>query len=298
MKSSPEALEAMARTLEESGRYRVLRRLDGPRFDMAPPVGQIRQGIVLDLETTGLDCRAHEIIEIGLVPFSYDVGGRIVAVGEPFSRLRQPAAPIPPEITRLTGLTDAMVQGHVLDPDEVAAFIDPVALVVAHNASFDRRFAEAFCPAFAQKPWACSYAQIDWRTAGFESGKLAFLAAGYGFFHDGHRAVDDGLATLEILAAPLPGADGTGLQALLAAARRTSVRIWAENAPYDLKDVLKARGYRWNGEAGAAPRAWFIDIDQADHAAEVAFLRAEIYRGEIDPLSRTITAFERFSERA
>ena len=298
MTPSPEALEAMARSLEESGRYRVLRRLDGPRFEMAPPVGQIRQGVILDLETTGLDSRTHEIVEFGIVPFSYDAGGRIVAVGEPFSRLRQPATPIPPEITRLTGLTDAMVEGHRVDPEEVAAFIAPAALVVAHNAGFDRKFAERFCPAFAQKPWACSYTQIDWKMAGFESGKLAFLAAGYGFFHEGHRAIHDGLATLEILAAPLPGTDGSGLQALLAAARRTSVRIWAENAPYDLKDVLKARGYRWNGEAGPAPRAWFIDVDEPDHAAEVAFLRAEIYRGEIDPLSKKITAFERFSERA
>lgn len=108
----------------------------------------------------------------------------------------------------------------------------------------------------------------------------------------------DCLATLELLSAPLPRSDGSGFQRLLASARRTSVRIWAENSPYDLKDVLKARGYRWNGEAGPAPRAWYIDVDEADRDAEIAFLRAEIYRGEIDLLTRRITAFERFSERA
>ena len=297
MTSAPDELEAMARTLEASGRYRVLRRLDRLRHIEAAPVGVLRQGIVLDLETTGLDPRKHEIIEFGLVPFTYDVGGRIVAVGEPFSRLRQPAEPISAEITKLTGLTDDMVQGQSVDPAEVAAFIAPAALIIAHNASFDRRFAEAFCPAFAEKAWACSYTQIDWKTAGFESGKLAFLAAGYGFFHEGHRASHDGLATLEILSAPLPGSDGSGFQTLLAAARKASIRIWAENSPYDLKDVLKARGYRWNGEPGPAPKAWYIDVEEADRDAEVAFLRSEIYRGEIDPLMKKITAFERFSDQ-
>jgi DNA polymerase-3 subunit epsilon len=292
-----EDLEAMARALEASGRYRVLRRLDGPRTLGGEAVGQLRQGIILDLETTGLDPAQDEIIEFGLVPFSYDAGGRVVAVGEPFSRLRQPSRPIPPEITRLTGLTDAMVAGQSVDPAEVEAFIDGAALIIAHNASFDRRFAEAFCPAFAVKPWACSYSQIDWKACGLESGKLAFLAFAYGFFHDGHRAHHDCLATLEILASPLPGTDGTGLQALLAAARKTSVRIWAENAPYDLKDVLKARGYRWNGEPGPSPRAWWIDVDAADQAAELAFLEAEIYRGEVHLPARRITAFERFSQR-
>lgn len=298
MSHTPEDLETMAQVLEHSGRYRVLRQLDSPRHLAPQTSGPTRLGIMLDLETTGLDPRRDEIIEIGMAPFHYDAGGRIVSIGEPFSRLRQPTKPIPPEITQLTGLTDEIVAGQVIDPAEVAAFVEPAALVVAHNASFDRRFAEAFCPSLALKPWACSYTQIDWRSAGFESGKLAYLAAGYGFFHDGHRAAHDCLATLKLLSAPLPKSDSTGFERLLVSARRASVRIWAENSPFDLKDVLKARGYRWNGEPGPAPRAWYIDVDEADKAAEIAFLRAEIYRGEFDPLTRRITAFERFSERA
>ncbi|MDR7232746.1 DNA polymerase-3 subunit epsilon [Caulobacter sp. BE264] len=287
----------MAKALEASGRYRVLRKLDAPRFEMRPAVGQVRQGVILDLETTGLDPKVDEIIEIGMVPFTYDVGGQIVSVGEPFSRLRQPSKPIPAEITKVTGITDAMVEGEVIDPAEVEAFIAEAALIIAHNASFDRRFAERFCPGFASKPWACSFSQIDWRAAGHESGKLAFLAASYGFFHDGHRAHHDCLATLEILAAPLAGSSGSGLQALLIAARKPTVRVFAENSPFELKDVLKARGYRWNGEAGPSPRAWWIDVEEADLAAELDYLQTQIYRGEVHLPTRKISAFERFSER-
>lgn len=281
MTSSPDDLEAMAQTLEASGRYRVLRRLAAPRFALGSAIGQVRRGIILDLETTGLDPKTDEIIEIGMVPFDYDVGGQIVSVGAPFSRLRQPSKPIPPEITKVTGITDAMVEGQVIDAAEVEAFIGEAALIIAHNAAFDRRFAERFCPGFVAKPWACSLSQIDWKGAGHESGKLAFLAVAYGFFHDGHRAHHDCLATLEILGAPLAGTDGTGLQALLVAARKASVRIFAENSPFELKDVLKARGYRWNGEAGPSPRAWWIDVDETALGAELDYLQAEIYRGEV-----------------
>jgi DNA polymerase-3 subunit epsilon len=139
--------------------------------------------------------------------------------------------------------------------------------------------------------------QVDWKAHGFEGTKLSYLATQYGFFHDGHRGEIDCHATLEVLATPLPSGR-TALAHLLETARRASVRIWAENSPFDLKDVLKARGYRWNGDPGPSPRAWYIDIDEADRDAEVEFLRQEIYRGEFEPLMRKITAFERFSDRA
>lgn len=238
-----------------------------------------------------------EIIEFSMLPFHYDDAGRVVAVGEAFSRLRQPGAPISAEITRITGIDDAMVEGQAIDPEEVAAFAEAAVLIIAHNAAFDRRFAERFAPALALKAWACSMSQIDWKAHGVESAKLAYLAAHCGFFHGGHRAEHDCHATLEVLATPLGESGATGLAQLLDKARRPSWRIWAEHSPYDLKDVLKARGYRWNGETGPAPRAWYIDVDETGREAEIAFLRAEIYRGEIDPLMRRLTAFERFSDR-
>ncbi len=140
-------LEAMAARLEASGAYRVARRLDLARHLHADLGEPTRLGLVLDVETTGLDPRADEIIELAMLPFLYTETGRITAVLPPFSRLRQPTRPIPETITRLTGITDAMVAGHSIDPDDVAAFVAPADLVIAHNAKFDRPFAEAFCPA-------------------------------------------------------------------------------------------------------------------------------------------------------
>jgi len=55
--------------------------------------------------------------------------------------------------TALTGITNDMVAGKVIDPAEVTVFADPADLVIAHNASFDRSFVERFCDVFVHKPW-------------------------------------------------------------------------------------------------------------------------------------------------
>lgn len=294
---TPDAdLESMAATLEASGEFRVLRLLKPP-VAAAPTEPGARLGLFVDLETTGLDPARHEIIEIAMVPFSYTLDGRICGYGEPFNQLRQPSVPIPPEITALTGIDDAMVEGKAIDPADVARFAAPAALVVAHNAGFDRRFAERFCDVFTTKAWACSMSEIDWSDEGFEGAKLAYLAMAQGFFYERHRAVHDCAAAIELLARPLPRSGMTGLQRLLASARTPSWRIWAENSPFDLKDMLKARGYRWNGEGNAAPRAWFVDVAESQKDAELAFLRAEIYQCEIELRAKRIDAYDRFSDR-
>jgi DNA polymerase-3 subunit epsilon len=288
----------MAAALEASGFYRVLRKLQ-PRARISEADGApARTGLFVDVETTGLDPARCEIIELAMVPFTYGLDGQVFEIGEPFHRLREPSQPIPPEVTAITGLTDAMVAGHVIDPAEVSAFAAPAALVIAHNAAFDRRFLERYADVFTTKPWACSMTQVSWAEEGFEGAKLAYLAAGAGFFYDKHRAVHDCLAAVELLSRPLPKSGRLAMQVLLERARKPSWRIWAENSPFELKDALKARGYRWNGEGNGAPKAWYIDVADAEREAELAFLRAEIYRGEIDLLVRRIDAHDRFSDRS
>jgi DNA polymerase-3 subunit epsilon len=290
-------LERMIQALEGSGRYRVLRQLT-PRPNVAPTEGAlVRKGLFVDVETTGLEPDRHEIIELAMVPFTYGVEGQIYAVGEPFNQLREPSGPIPSEITTITGIDDDMVAGKTIDPAAVDAFVASADLVIAHNASFDRRFLERFSQGFNAKPWACSMTQIDWVAEGFEGAKLSYLAFGAGFFYDRHRAVHDCLAAIELLETRLPRSGDLALTQLLARARAPTWRVWAERSPFDLKDVLKARGYRWNADGGAAPKAWYIDVAQNELDAEVAFLSNEIYLGEVQPLTRRIDATDRFSDR-
>jgi DNA polymerase III subunit epsilon len=288
--------EATAAAMEASGRYRVLHRLEMQKVPSVAEPGT-RIGMFIDLETTGLDPGSDEIIEIAMIPFFYTTDGVVRGIGEPFNQLRQPTVPIPREVTALTGIDDAMVKGKAIDPEEVAQFAAPAALIVAHNAGFDRRFMERFCDAFSKKPWACSMSEIEWQAEGFEGTKLAYLAMANGFFYERHRAVHDCAAAIELLTHPLPRSCVNGLQRLLASARAPSWRIWAERAPYDIKDVLKARGYRWNGEDNGQPRSWWIDVQDSQKEAEIAFLCQEIYHREMPVSSRRLTAYNRFSDR-
>lgn len=296
MSSEPD-LAAMAEILRASGRYRVQRRLEPRRTFSAPDGSATRTALFVDVETTGLDPYKDEIIELAMVPFTYGLDGRIFEIGEPFEGLHEPERPIPENITQLTGITDAMVAGQHIDPAEVSSFASAVDLVIAHNAAFDRRFVERLSEVFATKPWACSMSQVDWASEGYEGTKLTYLAAGAGFFYDRHRAAHDCHAAIELLATALPISGVPAMSQLLDQARRPSWRIWAENSPFDLKDTLKARGYRWNGDSNSSPRAWYIDVDDQARETELAYLRGEIYKREIKLLEHKITAYNRFSDR-
>ena len=294
----PTAMECLARTLERSGGYKVLRRLDLP-FTPLPDHLEGKLALMVDVETSGLDSTTDEIVELAAVPFQYDAAGRVIAVHEPFDQLRDPGRPIPAEVTRLTGIDDAMVRGKVLDLAAVEGLASRAALIVAHNASFDRAFLERLAPIFAEMPWACSMADLPWREVGLTTLKLEALAAGAGFFYDAHRAGDDCLAAIELLRRTLPGTDRLAMAELLRSARRKTVRITAAGAPFDRKDLLKLRGYRWRETAeGGDSKAWVVELSAEALDAEIRFLRLEVYGADVDLPITPITAFSRYSARA
>jgi DNA polymerase III subunit epsilon len=298
MQNQNEEAEILARRLEATGNYKVLRRLVPPD-PVATPAGYgDRFGIIIDLETTGLDASKHEILEVAMVKFRYSNGGQITGVTDIFQAFNQPSAHIPAEIIELTGITDGMVAGHKIDTAAIELFVANSNIVIAHNAAFDRRFAEKYWSPFEHKHWACSATGIEWQKYGFGGIKLSYLLTQSGFFHEAHRALDDCYATLEILARELPSTSTTALAVLLDRARRKSFRIWAENTPFQLKDALKRRLYRWNDGSDGRPRAWHIDVDECNRDAELDFLRKEIYRRDVEIDCREVTALDRFSSRA
>ncbi|GLS34891.1 hypothetical protein GCM10010869_04790 [Mesorhizobium tianshanense] len=218
--------------------------------------------------------------------------GDVVGV---FSALRQPSGSIPAEITRLTGITDEMVAGQTIDLVALDALIEPADLIIAHNAGFDRPFCEHLSPSFIPKPWACSVTEIRWADHGFEGNKLGYLVGQSGLFHDGHRATDDCHALLEILARPIASGDVTPFAELYAASQRLRVRVWAENSPFEMKDHLKARGYRWSDGSDGRPKAWWTEIAEVTLDDELRFLRGDIYRWpEAEPLMQRLSAADRF----
>jgi len=276
--------------------YRVLRRLMPQATSDARQPGE-KIGLVLDVETLGLNPVKDEVIELGMVKFAYSEQDEVTRIIGEFRGFQQPSVPIPSEITELTGITDAMVTGQAIDAAQVEVFAAESNIVIAHNAGFDRRFAERFWPIFQQKPWACSATQIDWRRHKITGAKLDYILAAFGYFHDAHRATDDCHALVAILRRTLPHAQSSGLSALLAEARKDGHRVWAESSPYELKNTLKKRGYRWSDGSDGTPKAWYVDVAEDSLIQELNFLRDEIYQRNVEIPTRPVTAWERFSAR-
>jgi DNA polymerase-3 subunit epsilon len=100
---------------------------------------------------------------------------------------------------------------------------------------------------------------------------------------------------LAVLAAPLPQAGTTGLARMLTAALEPSYRLSATNAPFDSKDVLKARGYRWNADQ----RVWQIRLSDTNALkAEFAWIKEHAYnnRAAVIQLEK-MDALTKYSQR-
>jgi DNA polymerase-3 subunit epsilon len=275
--------EAMARTLEAHPDYRVQRRLKPTLHwnDQALAPVAITRVLVLDTETTGLDHSKDKIIELALLRVDVDTfTGLPVGEVQVYDGLEDPGMPIPKDAAAITGITDADVRGQHLDEARIAQLLEGVDVVVAHNAGFDRPFMEARLAQFRHLAWSCSFADIDWKAQGRSSAKLENLAQALGLFYDAHRAEMDCHALLAVLAAPLPIAPEagphTGLAQLLEAAHHPTYRLQASHAPFDAKDKLKARGYRWNADQ----KVWHTRLnDELALQQECEWLKPNVYNG-------------------
>jgi DNA polymerase-3 subunit epsilon len=273
-------LDALATQLDKSPDFRVLRRFVPPSRYHEGDGSATAKGVVVDVETTGLDTARDRIIEFCGVPFEFEKeSGRILTVGEAVSFLEDPGRPIPAEVTRLTGITDAMVAGKAIEEAAVSGMLADAGLVIAHNAGFDRPFVDRRLAAFKGKAWACSQREVPWKALGVSSGALEFLLMKRcGLFFDGHRADADCHAVLRLLQEPFDD-DTLPMRTLLESARTPSFMVWALSSPFDKKDLLKQRRYRWSGGEGGRPKAWYTTVAEAAVADEQGWLSREIYGG-------------------
>ncbi len=269
-------IEAAATLVGQHPDYRVLRRLV-PREDWGQPGdGPTSRVLLLDTETTGLDARQERVIELALLSVQVDQGsGQPVGPVRSYASFEDPGKPIPAAIQEITGIDDHMVRGQRIDDAQVQQLVQQADLVVAHNAGFDRPFVEQRLPVFVDCAWACSFAGIDWKREGRGSSKLEFLAGEAGWFYDAHRALVDCHALLQVLTVPL--SDGrTGLQHLIAQADGVRYKLQAMGAPFEAKDSLKARAYRWDSEA----RVWWTSLRSKEALdQECHWLKSAVYGG-------------------
>lgn len=291
-------------TLFDAG-YKVLPRVEFMSLPLPEDSGRLkeaRDGIILDVETTGVDTGADEVIQLSMQRIRYDRDG-ILELGEIFDRYRDPGIPIPEEVTRITGITDDIVRGEVIDEAEVADFIAGCDLVVAHNAGFDRKFVERVFPGagFDRIGWHCSVEQIDWKGRGASDAKLEGLARFCGFTYDAHNSRSDILATAFVL--NHASKDGRMAFAEMHAAGMSSpLQVIAKGTPFSAKEDLKGQGYRWcpdSEQIGGYSKVWHKTIpgDPEVLREESAFLE-DIFGKSVVLPALVHTPMTRYSVRA
>ena len=162
--------------------------------------------VVLDLETSGASPKTGSAItEIGAVKVC---GGHVLGT---FKTFVNPGTPLPPFITELTGITDAML----IDAPTIESVLpllfeflgsDKSTVFVAHNAPFDLSFLKASA-ALHGYTWpnfrvidtvkAARFVLTKDDVANYQLGTLAV------YFRTeiapNHRALDDALATVDVL---------------------------------------------------------------------------------------------------
>lgn len=148
--------------------------------------------VVIDTETTGLDFKECELIEVAAARLR---GREVVDTMDLFVK---PSKPIPAEIVAITGIDDETVADAEDAAHVVAKFIEFAgdAPLVAHNSVFDSHFMKK---GNAGQPvgsvWIDSLELSRIVLPCLSSHKLHDLSRAFGLHRSTHRAIDDVIAT-------------------------------------------------------------------------------------------------------
>jgi len=222
----------------------------------------VKTFIVCDLETTGLDPGSDKIIEVGLVRLEE---GRVIGT---YHTLVNPGRPLTLKIKRLTGLDDSdLLQAPPIAGmlSEILDFIGDIP-ITGHNVQFDLGFLAAA-------------RGLPLQNQAFDTLELARLVApaapGYRLdklcsaldidLKDGHRALNDALATARLLTVLVQKLRETdpGLLITLNGLLQEACSNWSGFLADLIKDILKKFP---NKKIAAAPY-WKRDEDKQKNNA-------------------------------
>ncbi|HNZ68771.1 MAG: 3'-5' exonuclease [Prolixibacteraceae bacterium] len=153
---------------------------------------------IIDIETTGTVYKYGKITEIAL----YVHNGQTITGS--FVSLINPEMDIPLHITRLTGITNAMVAGAPRFFEIARTIIELTAgrVFVAHNVNFDYHFIQEEFSRLGydfQKKKLCTMQLSRKLMPGYQSYSLGSLCSALGIEINGrHRAAGDALATVRL----------------------------------------------------------------------------------------------------
>lgn len=276
--------------LELDGKV-FLNKLQGlDQEDRDPAEGDV-VAAVIDVETTGLNHEKDEIIQIAIRPFFVSPStGEISGLRKTIVALQQPTVSLPPIIIDITGFRDEDLVGQSIPWNKVAKVLSKCQFIIAHNASFDRKWVEkALRDNSLQVPedaiWCCSMTQVDWTPIIRCSRALEVICAWHGFYYDSHNAVADVDATLHLLR------KNAYMKEMLENAVQPDYHVFAANSLREENVILKQGRYRWNPELVCW---WKATNTKAEAEVECQWLKDNL--SQVEPQYFEIEPKHRFCE--
>lgn len=226
----------------------------------------------LDFETTGLDFINDRVIEIGAVVWDTESKKPMAMMSE----LIKLEEKLSPEIIRITGIDDEMLQAYGINGEsafgKLKDLIDSCDYVVAHNAKFDRSFFELEIKNYGieidptKLKWVDTYMDVPYPDS-IQTRKLSYLAAEHGILNtNAHRALFDVIVMLNIL-------KNYSIDEVVKRAESPSVNVIAK-VSFSEKDKAKDMGFRWNKD----DKIWFKEFKELD-------LKTKQFPFEVDVIS-------------
>ena len=269
----------------------VLSHLGSPAPEMLITDKECISLAFLDVETTGLDKRNDQIIELAVKVVNVEkTSGKIVSIESEYESYNDPGFEISDRITQLTGIKNKDIKERAIAWGYVDDLISNVDLIVAHNATFDRSFVDRNSVISVKKVWSCSVNDIDWLKRGFSSSKQELLCYWHGFFFDAHRAMNDIDALINLLTHSSYSSNRP-IKELIQNSQKVQYIILAENFSYNekKKEIIKRNKYMWNPDQ----KVWYKNVLEDSIEAEKKILAAAIYDNvfqgrvkKIDPIDK------------
>jgi len=201
----------------------------------------LRNLLIVDVETTGIDFEENAPIEIGAILF--DVGHR--AVTHQFSALLPSVVPNGAEA--VNGIPDSLLASGPVEQlsdwaiSYLQSLYDLCDAVIAHNVDFDRLWLEPLLNCKSPTPWICTLRDFRWHRPGLRATPSVIdLALAHGVpVWAAHRALTDCDYLVHVFQRCAQ------LEALLVAAQEPR-ELYRARLSYAERHQAREAGFRWN----------------------------------------------------
>lgn len=234
----------------------------------------------LDFETSGLAPDADKVLEVGAVLYSTAQDQQLMTQGY----LVDHEIPVPPEITKLTGIRKGMIDKFGLSSKTALTtllnMIEMCEAIVGQNVlDFDMKFLASW--AKAEGETVPERLVIDTKTdlPGVVSKHLGYMAADAGFLNPfPHRAVSDCMTVLRLVSMH-------NIDDIVVRAKSPRVTL-AADVSFDNNHLAKERGYYWGPSRGFEEKVWFKLIKELELEKEAKEAPFNISKVELTPVKK------------